>query len=447
MRIILFFLIVCTCVCDGLGQEQSADTLILTHVNVVDTRHGGLLPDRVVVVHGGLIQAIGKLGLISPSRHVHIISAAGAYMIPGLWDMQVDLGRNPHWNDSAIFPLYVANGVVGIRAVGDPALLRQQSERIELGDLLGPHIVFARSISSAENANMGRDSDLALAAQSSKAQLPLDGFVPDSVRITEVSHAGQHSIERLSGVSLACSSKEEKLREEALNASARQDRGSYASIMERAAATYDSAKAWKIFTQLADNNTWQVPSLVWSQASAGGSRAPDDETKYIPLSVRSQWENLRNRNSVPQEEADHELALVNTMRRAGVQFMTGTDGPAQNDLPGFSIHDELELLVKSGFTPLQALQTATFNPALFLVKLDRYGVVETGHAADLVLLEGNPLEDIRNTRRVSGVILRGKYYSRKDLDGTLAAVADVCREPINNAEKSGPPERTAENQP
>ena len=86
------------------------------------------------------------------------------------------------------------------------------------------------------------------------------------------------------------------------------------------------------------------------------------------------------------------------------------------------------MLVKTGFTPLQALQAATFNPALFMVKLDKYGVVEKGHVADLVLLEANPLEDISNTRKIDSVVIRGNYYSREDLDRMLAGVAALAGE-------------------
>jgi len=128
-----------------------------------------------------------------------------------------------------------------------------------------------------------------------------------------------------------------------------------------------------------------------------------------------------------KKESARELEMVNSMRRAGIQFMAGSDGPEPYVLPGFSLHTELEWLVKSGFSPTQALQSATFNPALFLAKLDKFGVLETGHAADLVLLEANPLEDIRNTRKIAAVVKAGKYYSRQELDKMLARVAEAAR--------------------
>ena len=100
-----------------------------------------------------------------------------------------------------------------------------------------------------------------------------------------------------------------------------------------------------------------------------------------------------------------DIQLVHDMHRHGVQFLEGSDGPDPFVFPGFSLHNELELLVRSGLTPLQALQTATFNPALFMQKLDRYGIIEHGHVADLVLLDANPLIDISNTRKISAVVL------------------------------------------
>ena len=128
-------------------------------------------------------------------------------------------------------------------------------------------------------------------------------------------------------------------------------------------------------------------------------------------------------------EAVRVLELVKTMHEAGVQLMAGTDGPDPYVLPGFSLHEELEWLVKSGFTPLQALQAATIGPAVFLSKTDKYGVAEVGQVADLVLLDANPLQDIRNTKKIFGVVVGGKYYSRAALDKMLAQVETLAGQP------------------
>ena len=125
-------------------------------------------------------------------------------------------------------------------------------------------------------------------------------------------------------------------------------------------------------------------------------------------------------------EAARDLELVKAMHSANVLFMAGSDGPDPYVIPGFSLHDELEWLVKSGFTPVQALQAAITMPAQFLNKMDKHGVVEQGRLADVVLLDENPISDIRNTRKIFGVVANGKYYSRRDLDTMLQQVEKLA---------------------
>jgi imidazolonepropionase-like amidohydrolase len=114
---------------------------------------------------------------------------------------------------------------------------------------------------------------------------------------------------------------------------------------------------------------------------------------------------------------------VKKLRQANIQFLAGTDTPAGVDvLPGFSLHLELQRFVAAGFTPMQALQTATINPAKFLDKLNDFGTVEKGKIADLVLLNANPLDDITNTLTISAVFSNGRYHSRAQLDRMLADI-------------------------
>jgi imidazolonepropionase-like amidohydrolase len=120
---------------------------------------------------------------------------------------------------------------------------------------------------------------------------------------------------------------------------------------------------------------------------------------------------------------ERELEVVNAMHRAGIPFLAGTDTPpGVYVFPGFSLHEELQRFVAAGFTPLEALQTATLNPAKFLGMDDRLGTIEKGKLADLVLLDANPLDDIRNTQKIAAVIVNGRYLSRHDLDKMLAGV-------------------------
>jgi imidazolonepropionase-like amidohydrolase len=445
-------------------------TLVFTNVNVVNTRNGGIEQGVTVVISKNQIVGVGKVGFVPEGRGIQIINANGKYLIPGLWDMHVHSAFvSPAWDEKVIYPLYIANGVTGVRDMGgDPDVLERRLKRIESGELLGPRMVFGGpflaggksdqqtiAVNTPEEArhavdtvksrgldfvkilsNIPRDSYFVIADESAKQKIPFVGHVPYSVSAGEAVAAGQRSIEHLTGILLACSSQEEQLRAQELTALANHDYAAYGRLGTQVMATYDPARAHALFFQIAHHNTWQVPTLVWTQT---GSRIDDPnlETdprlKYVPASVRAQWDpaKLREQTS-PQElaglkaEAARDVELVKAMHSAGVLFMAGTDGPDPFVFPGFSLHDEMEWLVKSGFTPLQALQAATSDPARFLAVQDKYGIAEAGHVADLVLLDANPLQDIGNTRKIFAVVVGGKYYSRDWLDNMLQQVETLA---------------------
>jgi hypothetical protein len=454
--------------------ESSPGILIFTNVNVVDTRSGHLVRDLTVVVKHGRIAGVAKVGLIEGSRYLQVINASGKYLIPGLWDMHVHTAGGPAaaWDQNIIYPLYIVNGVTGVRDMGgDPVLLEQRRRRIEHGELLGPHVVLAgpfldggrgdRQIIAVNTPAEGRaavhnlkklgadfvkvlssvprDTYMAIADESARLKMRFVGHVPESVSVAEASAVGQRSIEHLSGILLACSSQEDQLRRRRLAAIASDDSAAFSDLKRQTLATYNSEKARTLFRELTDNNTYQVPTLVWWHASADADvreLASDSRLKYVPTWARAEWErDTFQQQTVPAELADRKelsnryIELVRSMHRAGVPFMAGSDGPDAYVFPGFSLHEELELLVKAGFTNAEALSAATFYPALFMAKLDQYGVIENGRVADLVLLDANPLEDIRNTRKISAVVLGGKYYAPWQLDKILAQVEQVARKP------------------
>jgi imidazolonepropionase-like amidohydrolase len=467
----LVLLVVCLCLSPLLfgARKPSAQVLIFTNVNVVNVRDGSIAQGLTVVIKSGHITGVAKLGFVAENHNVQIINANGKYMVPGLWDMHVHSAFvSPAWDEKVIYPLYIANGVTGVRDMGgDPGVLENRRDRIEHGELLGPRLVLAGpflaggksdkqtiAVNTPEDARLAvdtvkkrgldfvkilsvpRDSYFAIADESKKEKIPFVGHVPYSVSVREAAMAGQKSIEHLSGILLACSSREDEIRAQGLAALAKRDYAAYGKLAPQVLATYDQARAGTLFIQLAQSNTWQVPTLVWTQAN---SRTDDPELqsdpylKYVPASIRSQWDPAKLRENISPEdfavlkaEAARDLELVKIMQGAGVLFMAGSDGPDPYVIPGFSLHDELEWLVKSGFTPLQALQAATFRPAQFLGKMDKYGVVEPGRVADLVLLDENPVADIGNTRKIFGVVANGKYYSRQDLDTMLQHVEKLA---------------------
>jgi hypothetical protein len=205
--------------------------------------------------------------------------------------------------------------------------------------------------------------------------------------------------------------------------------------------TQDRQRCDSLIKLLAQNQTWQVPTLAWQR---GGTFLDQRDLKHDPLDkyVPAYWRDvtwrrfademmpdlLRDPLALRQEYFAHNLQMAGAMHRAGVPFMAGTDtAPGVYIVPGFSLHDELANFVEAGFTPMEALQTATSNPARFLGREASLGSVEPGKVADLVLLTANPLEDIRNTRKISIVVANGQFFDRAALDQILHQVEAAAK--------------------
>jgi hypothetical protein len=432
--------------------EIPVNELVFTNVNVVDTRAGDIRPNMTVVVEDGRIKAIAKWGLIGSARNLHVVNANGKYLIPGLWDMHSHRGHVSGWSDDLLFSLYLANGVTGIRdSVDLPVSITRSPGEI----VLVPHVTTTGDFAEVRRAlpvsipDKSRHSAFSLgkllgagATNSFLAEPPeISGDYASNDRTADPdaseSLPARRTVEHLDGMILACSSQQNELEWEINKALRSHDLDAYAVEEQKAVSTYDADKAYSLFVQLAMEGTYDIPALVWSQAVANlGSPAftNDVHLKYVPRTVRNQWSpDVLLRRTSPQlratfkERAEQDLKMMNVIRRAGLQVLSGTGAPGPYVIPGFALHDELELLVQSGFTPLQALQSATFTPALFMAKLDHYGVVEPGRDADLVLLDDNPLTDIHNLSRISAVVMAGKYLSRSDLDHMLTHAAELAK--------------------
>jgi imidazolonepropionase-like amidohydrolase len=274
-----------------------------------------------------------------------------------------------------------------------------------------------------------RDAYFAVADESKKQGMTFVGHVPDAIRASEASNAGQKSIEHYTGIFEGCSTIEDEL--------LKGPKGP-----RRVVETYSAPKCAALIALLAKNGTWQVPTLYWERGQwliddLDLSQSPG--AKYAAASLRNSTYKKFIASILKEMDTDPvayrrqfvamELEMTLAMHRAGVPLMAGTDTAAGvYVIPGFSLHQELELFVKAGLTPMEALQTATLNPAKFLGRTGDMGTVEEGKLADLVLLDANPLDDIRNTQKISGVVLGGRYFSRADLDGILKEVEIAARE-------------------
>jgi hypothetical protein len=247
-------------------------------------------------------------------------------------------------------------------------------------------------------------------------------------------------MEHLYGIRPACSSREDELMKKRLEAF-RDPKGpeTFKAIGERerdvVRDSFSEEKARALFARFRKNETWQCPTLTVLRSISwldDPKFTNDPRMKYAPAWVREFWDpknDFRFKSTTPADYArmkrdfQGDLELVAAMKAAGVGFLAGTDEANPYCFPGFSLHDELALLVKAGLTPLQALQAATINSARYLGKEPSQGTIEVGKDADLVLLDADPLTDIRNTTKVRAVVSDGRLYDRTVLDRILDRVA------------------------
>jgi len=283
-----------------------------------------------------------------------------------------------------------------------------------------------------------RDAYFAIAGEAKRQNMVFAGHVPEFVSAGEASDSGQKSIEHLTGVLVACSAKEEELRKEN-EARLRADgfRGDTMTLEQsRALDSFDAKQAAALFARFKRNGTWMCPTLsvLRAQAFIGDADFRNDlRLKYIQNFLRKQfWEDgfgfssrTAEDNARTRRVFQKQLEVVGMMKRAGVDFIAGTDTANPYVFPGFSLHDELALLVQAGFTPMEALQAATRDPARYLGRLDSVGTIEKGKIADLVLLDANPLAEIGNTRKINAVVVGGTLITRPELDKMLADVASL----------------------
>jgi Amidohydrolase family len=324
------------------------------------------------------------------------------------------------------FPLLVANGVLGVRDMwSDPEdiqLARRWNTEIAAGRLLGPQVMVssrlvdgepprwptALVVRNAEEAreavrtlkaggagfikvvwNLSRDAYFAIADESQKQGIPFEGHVPFAVTAEEVSDAGQRTIEHMTGIGEACQNKQ-------------------------AGLSYDATRCAALADRFRRNGTWLVPTsvLFWRP----GGVDPNARRRYaLPQGAGGTDRQTPTLDQAPAP------AFRRAMRQAG-RFLAGTDLSISRRwlVPGFSLHDELALFVDYGHSAVEALQAATFNAAQYRGALDDSGTVEPGKRADLVLLDADPLAEIRNTSRINAVVLNGRLLDRTKLDQLLA---------------------------
>jgi imidazolonepropionase-like amidohydrolase len=422
-------------------QAQSTykpKALVFTHVTVIDVTGAPAKSDMTVVINGNRITSVGKSGKIRIPKDAQIFDATSKFLIPGLWDMHVHLSFYADTKQSPFTPFaaLIANGVTGVRDLGGNfEQIDRWRKEIAGGTIIGPRIFQAGAfvdgpkkmgelrasvtivVNNPEEARravvtqkkrgvdfikvhngISHDAYLALADECRKQGIPLATHLPTSVRIAEASDAGTHSIEHI-----------EMLTETIAFdvAPGEKPKGALAALAE-----ITDEKANALFARFAKNKTWYTPTLV-----AYYTFLQEAEENFVKDPAR--WKNgMEGRRKMFNRFKE----LVGMMQRAGVRLLAATDFSSKSGVypypvpqPGTDLHEELAYFVESGLTPMQALQTATVNPAKWFNIQKDYGTIAKGKMADLVLLDANPLENIKNTRKISAVIISGKIVHQTTL--------------------------------
>ena len=459
--------------------------LAIRGVTLVDVRDGSLHPEHTVLVARNRIVAVGPTRDVVVPDGAEVVEAAGRYLIPGLWDMHVHSVANVAVDRSEgsvaaqdwHFPLFLAHGVTGVRNMNDGTgdltlgLTRSVRRRLAEGQLSGPprflsagpsldgdpplgsNPVVVRTAAEARAAvaqlvsngadlvkvyeNLSREAYFAVVDEARRRAIPVDGHVPFRITPEEVANAGQRTVEHPEALAAACSTAAEAERKRFAGVLADYDTLSddekFLAMFRHVRALYDSrvpAACASAIEAYRRNRVAVTVDLVAYHHVVHAEQVLSDAARMqlVPLEIRRNWERrldsetFRKFQSILRPIIPLELENARLLHEAGVVLLAATDVGVPFQVPGFSLHVELERLVEAGLTPLEALQTATLNPARVLELTESSGSVGPGKFADLVLLDANPLEDIRNTQKIHAVVANGRLFRRADLDHLLVEV-------------------------
>jgi imidazolonepropionase-like amidohydrolase len=406
--------------------------VVFKDVNLVAMTSPKVAKKMTVVVQNGTIQEIFSSGSRKLPENATIVDGTGKYLMPGLAEMHghIPPGNAPGGLVNDVLFLYLANGITTVRGMlGQPGQLdlRAQQRR---GTLQAPNLYLAGPLFSGQTINSTQDAidrvklqkmegwDLlkvheglavseydAMAKTAKENGMRFGGHVPEDVGVMHALEMGQETFDHMAG---------------------------FVEYVNGDKGPADEKKLAELVKKVKDANAWIVPtSALWD--TLYGVTPLDklkayEELRYIPQNTVDAWSKMyedrkkQTPEATAKNVAENRIKIFRALNKAGVKVLMGTDAPQQFSVPGFSLHREMAWMTKAGMTPYEVLRTGTVNAGEYFSKQDSFGTVEPGRRADLVLLEGNPLENIANVAKISGVMVRGKWYARTDLDAGLTAI-------------------------
>ena len=438
-------------------KQAAIDSAVLAFVNVsvVPMDSERVLQNQTVIVRDGRITAIGATKRVRVPKGAVRIDGRGRYLMPGLVDMHVHL---EYFDRETQLLLFLANGVTTVRNMDGRANILGWRKRIADGNLLGPTIFTVGAIlegkppfrndnrvvetpaqaaaAVAEQKQVGydfvkvyhtldRETYGAIVAAAKKHGLTVVGHTPRSVGLRGALASGQKSIEHLDGYLDEIEADDSLLRNQR-------------SWLKRYfAVKVDDGKIRNIVETTRRAEVWNAPTLVERQNSALSAEAVQArlklaEMRYLPAETAEFWSGLNARITGRMSPEDFaslvegektRRRLVKALYDGGARLLIGTDTPNPFVIPGFSVQEELQIFVEAGLTPYQALKAGTRDAAEFLGASNEFGTISIGKRADLILVEGNPLESVANAKRRTGVVVRGRWFTASDLQKHLDALA------------------------
>lgn len=445
------------------AKTQQKPDFIISNPIIVQVSDGSVIKGKDILIQGGSI--IGVIKHENYHSDIKVIDASNKYLIPGLWDMHIHFGGGDTLveENKNLLPLFIAYGITAVRDASadlSPYVLHWRSE-INNNKLLGPTIFTSgpkieginsiwvgdievgsiQEMQKAMDSLQGLKVDfikitdntlkpeiyLAAISEARKRGFNISGHIPNALSVKKVSEAGLSSIEHMSYVLRGGSKNEE-------NIVTNFAKGSIPGreVMPLAMDSFDESYARGVYQQLAKNGTAVVPTLSISRITAYLDMEDhwnDEYLKYIGQGLKNTyWWRVKRAEGDSKEAIDlrHRIfeksaSLLPLLKKSGVIIIAGTDAGYLNsfDYPGIGLHTELELMVKYGLSPLEALQSSIINGPSFFNKQNVFGKIEQGFMADMILLNENPLTSISNTRNIHAVIKSGIYFSRSELDNLL----------------------------
>jgi imidazolonepropionase-like amidohydrolase len=422
---------------------MASETTAFINVNVIPMAADVVNRQQTVVVRNGTIAAIGPVDDVPIPEDATVVDGTDRYLMPGLAEMHAHVPDADSPDIDRYFSLYVANGVTTIRGMlGRPSHIRLRS-RLASGEVFGPRLVTSgpsingRSVEGVEEARqMVRDQEAAgydfikvhpgptrdefeaVAETANALRMPFAGHVPVAVGVRRALELGMATIDHLDGYFAAMLPPDSP------------GEGGYGGFFDvYLADDLDAELIPALARATAEAGTWNVPTEVLVEQLVDETPIVElsnrPEMRYMPREIVNNWVRAKE-EQLADHDYDPEVArlaielrrrLILELHRAGAGLLLGSDSPQIFNVPGFSLHRELDALVAAGLTPYEALRTGTVAVAEFLG--NRAGIVAVGRDADLVLLDANPLENIGNSRRIHGVMLRGSWYPRAVLEQRL----------------------------